>query len=56
MEVNGHLYASATLSLGKKPLIPVGDEIGWASLPVWAWWQTEKSLPLPGIKPQSPSL
>jgi len=23
---------------------------------IWTWWQKEKSLPMPGIKPQSSSL
>jgi len=54
--LSGQLHAPAALSLGIYPPVPSGKEAGWASELVWTWWQREKSLPLPGIKPWSSSL
>jgi len=44
VEVNGHLHPPGALALGKEPLIPIGEAAGWATKPVWTWWQREKSL------------
>jgi hypothetical protein len=44
MEVGGQLHALAALILGKKPPVPIVQEDGWASEPVWMLWNREKSL------------
>jgi len=44
-----------SLVLGKKPLIPVGEEACWTPQPVWTRW-LEKPQPLYGIETWSPSL
>jgi hypothetical protein len=36
MEVSCQLHAPPTLPLGKEHLVPVGQEAGWASEPIWA--------------------
>jgi hypothetical protein len=38
----------------KGPPVPIVQEAGWASEPVWTQRLEEKSLPLPGIEPHSP--
>jgi hypothetical protein len=35
MEVSGQLHALATLPPRKDPLVPIGEEAGWALEPVW---------------------
>jgi hypothetical protein len=42
MEVSGQLHALAILPPGKEPLVPIGQEAGWAPDPVWMWYQREK--------------
>jgi hypothetical protein len=37
---------------GKGPLVPIVQEAGWASEPIWTQRLEEKS-PLPGIEPRS---
>jgi hypothetical protein len=51
MEVSGQLHAPAALPPGKEPLVPIGQEAGWAPEPVWMRWWREISQPLPGLKP-----
>jgi hypothetical protein len=51
MELSGQLHAPAVLSPGKQPPVPIGQENGWAPVPVWTLWG--KTLPLPGIEPWS---
>jgi hypothetical protein len=38
MEVSGQLHALAALTPGKEPLVPTGQEVGWATEPVWTRW------------------
>jgi hypothetical protein len=38
MEVSGQLYTPADLTPGKEPPVPLLEEIGWASEPVWTLW------------------
>jgi hypothetical protein len=45
MEVSGQLHAPATLPLGKQPLVPIGEETGWALDPVCVLWKREKFYP-----------
>jgi hypothetical protein len=45
MQVRGQLHALATLLLGKESLVPIREEVEWASEPVW---RREKSLPYAG--------
>jgi hypothetical protein len=41
---------------GKEPPVPIVQEAGWASEPVWTQRLEGKNpLPLPGIEPRSPS-
>jgi hypothetical protein len=42
MEKSCQLHAPATLSPGKEPLVPTGEEAGWAPKPVWTQWWREK--------------
>jgi len=35
MEASGQLHTLATLPPGKELLVPIGEEAGWASEPVW---------------------
>jgi hypothetical protein len=37
-KVSGHLHAPAALLPGKDPMIPIGQEAGWASVPFSTWW------------------
>jgi len=48
--VSGQLHASATLSPGKVPAIPIGEEVGWAKQPVWTRLWREKSLSVIWVK------
>jgi hypothetical protein len=41
LEESGQLHASAALSPGKEPPVPIGWECGWAQLPVWIWRSLE---------------
>jgi hypothetical protein len=41
----GQLHAPATLPPGKEPLVPIGQEAGWAPEPVWTTWRRENSWP-----------
>jgi hypothetical protein len=55
MEVSGQRHApAALLPPGKGPPVPIGEEAGWASEPVWTQRLQENPLPLPGIEPRSP--
>jgi len=42
MEVSGQLHAPPALLPGKEPLLPVGEEVGWAPEPVWMRWRRVK--------------
>jgi hypothetical protein len=55
MEVNGQFHASAALTLGKEPSVPIGCETEWTQEAVWTLHNEEKFLPLPGIEPRSSS-
>jgi hypothetical protein len=59
MEVSGQLHAPAALSPEKEPLVPIGEEAGWASEPFWTQWRREKFPALAGnrtLEPRSPVL
>jgi len=43
MEVSGQLHALVTLSPGKEPPVPNGEEGRQAPEPIWMWWPTEKN-------------
>jgi len=39
MKVSGQLHVPAVLFTGKEPLVPIGQEVGWAPEPFWTrWW------------------
>jgi hypothetical protein len=42
MEVSGQLHAPAALPPGQEPLVPIGQEAGWAPEPFWTRWWKEK--------------
>lgn len=42
MEVRGQLRASAAVSLGKEPPVPIEHEAGWAQESFWTLWRREK--------------
>jgi hypothetical protein len=42
MDVSGQLHAPDTLPPRKEPLLPIGQEAGWAQEPVWMRWWREK--------------
>jgi hypothetical protein len=42
MEVSGQLHAPAAFPPGKEPLVPSGEEAGWAPEPFWTRWFREK--------------
>jgi hypothetical protein len=44
MEVNGQLHTPAALPSRKEPLVPIGQETGWAPEAVWELWSREKFL------------
>jgi hypothetical protein len=48
MEVGGQIHVSTTLSLGKQPLIPIGQETGFDSEQVWTLWRRQKKKSLAG--------
>jgi hypothetical protein len=57
MEVNGQLHAPAALPAGKEPLVPIGQEAGWAPEPVWTrWWREKFPVPAETRTPDHPSL
>jgi hypothetical protein len=39
------LHAPAALPPGKEPPVPIGQEVGWTSEPVWMIWRSENSWP-----------
>ena len=41
MEVNSQPHAPAALSPGKDHMVPIELEAGWASGPVWTFWEFE---------------
>jgi hypothetical protein len=41
--VDGQLHAPAGFTPGKKPQVPIGQETGCASKPVWTIWISENS-------------
>jgi hypothetical protein len=55
MGVSGQRHApAALLPPGNGPPVPIVQEAGWASEPVWTQGLEEKSFPPPGIEPRSP--
>jgi hypothetical protein len=55
MGVSGQRHApAALLPPGKGPLVPIGQEAGWAPEPVWTQRIEEKSFAPAGIEPRSP--
>jgi len=55
MEVSDQLHALAALPLGKEPMVPTGQETGWAPEAVWTQWKKKNSQPLWGIKSLNPN-
>jgi hypothetical protein len=43
LEVSGQLHAPAALPPGKEPRVPIGEDVGWTSEPVWTIWRRENS-------------
>jgi hypothetical protein len=41
--VSGQLRTLAAVLLGKEPLVPIGNEAGWAPELVWMTWRREDS-------------
>jgi hypothetical protein len=41
LEVSGQIHAPAALPLGKEPPVPIGEEGGWATEPVWTTWRRQ---------------
>jgi hypothetical protein len=53
--VSGQRLAPAALYPLERPLVPIGQEAGWAPEPVWTQEDRGRILPhLPGIEPRSP--
>jgi hypothetical protein len=48
MDVYGQLQNRTALIPGKEAALPIGEEVRWASEPVWTMWRKEKSLALVG--------
>jgi hypothetical protein len=44
MEVIGQLHAPAAVPQGKLRAVPIGQEAGWATEPVWTLWSRETSV------------
>jgi hypothetical protein len=44
---SGQLHAPTVLPPGKQPPVPIGQEAGWSSEPVWTLWRRE-NLPSAG--------
>jgi hypothetical protein len=55
MEVSGQTHAQATLSLGKEPPVPTGEEAGWVPEPHWTLLSREGNLAPEGINPRPSS-
>jgi hypothetical protein len=51
MKISIQLHAPVALTSGKKPPVPIGYEVGWASESVWTLWRREQFF-LTGIEPQ----
>jgi hypothetical protein len=45
MEVSGQLHAPAAFHPWKDPQVPIGQEVGWTSEPVWTIWRRKNSWP-----------
>jgi hypothetical protein len=43
VKVSGQLHAPAALPPRKEPPVPIGEEVGWTSEPVWMIWRRENS-------------
>jgi hypothetical protein len=43
--MSGQLHAPAALPPGKEPPVPIEQEVGWTSEPVWTIWIRENSWP-----------
>jgi hypothetical protein len=43
LEVSGQLHTPAALTPGKETPVPIGQEVGWASEPVWTIRRSENS-------------
>jgi hypothetical protein len=41
LEASGQLHALTALPPGKERPVPIGEEVGWASEPVWTIWRRE---------------
>jgi hypothetical protein len=54
MEVSDQLHAPAALLPGKEPLVPIGQEDGWAPEQLRTRWWREKFQAQQGIEPQNP--
>jgi hypothetical protein len=55
MEVSGQLHAPVALLPGKEPLVPIGQEAGWAPEPFWMrWWREKFPAPPPGNRTLEP--
>jgi hypothetical protein len=50
MEVSGQLHATAALTPGKEPLLPVGYEVEWVPEPIWTRCRREKFPAPAGIR------
>jgi hypothetical protein len=47
-------HPGRTLAPGKRPLVPIVQEAGWAPELVWTHARGKILVPLPGIEPRSP--
>jgi hypothetical protein len=43
--VSGQLQAPAALPPKEKPHVPIEQEVGWTTGPVWTTWSSETSCP-----------
>jgi hypothetical protein len=44
-EANSQFHAFASLPQGKENTVPIGQEVGWTTEPVWKIWRSENFRP-----------
>jgi hypothetical protein len=54
MEVSGQLHPPAALAPGKEPLVPIGQEAGWATSRSGRGGEEKNSQPPPESNPRTP--
>jgi hypothetical protein len=52
--MSGHFYGLGTLTRGKYPPVPTGQDPEWASDAVWTLWKKQISCPCREQNPEFP--